>query len=213
MRIVRNVTVGDPGALLLHITEENEGDVLPKLRDLTEAGFVYAAIEVEDWNRDLSPWTAPPVFGRVPFGGGAQGTLDFLVDDILPRFDPMLPRLLGGYSLAGLFALYAAYQTPLFRGVAAVSPSLWYPDWDAFADQRTLRADCAYLSLGDREEKARNPVMAKVGDGMRAEYARLKAALGDRAALEWNPGNHFSEPERRTAKGLGWVLKWLNEKG
>ena len=182
------------------------------------APFLLVSVPVGNWNAELSPWPAPPVFGKEPFAGRADALLEDVAGVLLPTLSTQYPaenpaHVIGGYSLAGLFALYAAYQTPLFRGVAAVSPSLWYPDWDAFADQRAMRADCAYLSLGDREEKARNPVMARVGDGVRAEYARLRAVLGDRAALEWNPGNHFSEPERRTAKGLGWVLKRLNEKG
>ena len=38
---------------------------------------------MEDWNRELSPWEAPPVFGKVPFGGGAEDTLRF-VERLLP---------------------------------------------------------------------------------------------------------------------------------
>ena len=182
-----------------------------------EASFLLAAVPVRDWNAELSPWPAPPVFGREPFAGRADALLQDVIETLLPALSARHPvedpaYVIGGYSLAGLFALYAAYRTGLFHGVAAVSPSLWYPDWSAFADSRAIGADCAYLSLGDREERARNPVMARVGDGVRAEYQRLKAALGNRAALEWNPGNHFNEPERRTAKGLGWVVRRMNER-
>ena len=35
--------------------------------------FYLIAVKVNDWNRDLSPWTAPPVFGNEPFGSGASG--------------------------------------------------------------------------------------------------------------------------------------------
>ena len=34
-------------------------------------GFVLAAFKVNDWNADLSPWEAPPVFGDEAFGSGA----------------------------------------------------------------------------------------------------------------------------------------------
>lgn len=207
MRIARQVAVGEPRALILHITEENEGDALPELRERTGAGFLYAALEVADWNRDLSPWSAPPVFGKAPFGGEAQRTLDALRADILPRFDPALPRILGGYSLAGLFSLWAHYECDAFRAVAAVSPSVWFPGWDAYADAHRPRG-AAYLSLGDREDRTRNPQMATVADAIRRQAARFEAIP---SILEWNPGNHFAQPEVRMAKGFAWALNHLDE--
>ena len=56
---------------------------------------------MEDWNRELSPWEAPPVFGKVPFGGGPEDTLRF-VERLLPvlraRLAPCddVPVCLGG---------------------------------------------------------------------------------------------------------------------
>lgn len=203
MKITRTATVGMPRALVLHITEDNEGDALPPLREMTETGFIYAALAVEDWNRDLSPWPAPPVFGKVPFGGGARATLDTLLHDILPQFDPALPRVLGGYSLAGLFALWAHYETDALHSVAAASPSVWFPGWDDYADARAPRG-VAYLSLGDREPRTRNRQMATVGDAILRQAQRFQAIPSE---FEWNPGNHFAEPEARMAKGFAWVLE------
>ena len=60
--------------------------------------------------------------------------------------------------------------------------------------------------LGDREEKTRNPVMAAVGDRIRELHALL-AARGTDCVLEWNPGNHFREPELRTARAFAWLLR------
>ena len=34
------------------------------IRELTEADFQLIAVKVESWNRDLSPWKAPAVFGN-----------------------------------------------------------------------------------------------------------------------------------------------------
>ena len=92
--------------------------------------FLFAAIPVESWNDALSPWKSPAVWGKQGFGGKAADTLRFLTEQIIPslkqRFD--LPEnvkiILGGYSLAGLFALWASTQTNLFYGVAAASPSV-----------------------------------------------------------------------------------------
>ena len=112
------------------------------------------------------------------------------------------------YSLAAFFALWAVYQTDIFSGAAAASPSVWFPGWIEYAGDKKVRAGEIYLSLGDREEKARNPVMRTVGDNIRKQYELLKADPACRdCILEMNPGNHFREPDLRTAKGFAWLLK------
>ena len=166
--------------------------------------FALAAFEVKDWNRELSPWEAPPVFGKVPFGGKAGETLSFVLDRLLPelrtRLGASMKLCLGGYSLAGLFTLWAATRTDVFSGVAAASPSVWFPGWMDYVQANPIQAKAVYLSLGDKEERAKNPVMATVGDCIREQYALLRA---DHAVtLEWNPGNHFQNSEKRTARAF-----------
>ena len=68
-----------------------------------------------------------------------------------------------------------------------------------------LHADAVYLSLGDREEKTRNPVMARVGDAIREAYDHLQKA-GTDCVLEWNKGNHFKDADLRTAKAFAWLM-------
>lgn len=63
--------------------------------------------------------------------------------------------------MAGLFTLWAAYQTDAFAGVAAASPSICFPDFLQYMKEHDIRTESVYLSLGDREEKTRNLVMAK----------------------------------------------------
>ena len=65
-----------------------------------------------------------------------------------------------------------------------------------------------YLSLGDKEEKARNPVMAQVGDCIRKQY-ELLVGQGVNTILEWNKGNHFQHTGERTAKGFAWLLNQM----
>ena len=48
--------------------------------------------------------------------------------------------------------------------------------------------------------------MAAVGDCIRESYERLQKQ-GISSTLEWNPGNHFREPEVRVAKGVAWVME------
>ena len=173
------------------------------------ADWCIAAVPVGDWNQDLTPWSAPPVFGKTPFGDGAPRTLKRLLEEVIPALEAEHPAqrryAVCGYSLAGLFALWAGCETDRFCGVAAASPSVWYPGWLDYAEAHPPRAAAVYLSLGDREERARNPVMATVGDAIRRQHALL-TAQGVPAQLEWNPGNHFADSGLRTAKGMAWVM-------
>lgn len=180
--------------------------------------FTYVAFEVLDWQNELPPWPAPAVFGNTPFGDGAGSTLSFVKDMLVPEVQKMLSNgnvamkcLLGGYSLGGLFALWCCHQTRMFHGIAAVSPSVWYPGWLDYAEREVPLATHVYLSLGDKEEKTKNPVMARVGDCIRRQH-QLLAAQGVSTILEWNKGNHFQDFEERTAKGFAWLMNTLNEK-
>lgn len=175
-------------------------------RSLTDRNFSLVAFPVLDWNRELPPWTAPPVFGKEPFGDGATDTLRFVVEQIVPAFrNGATHIMLCGYSLAALFALWAGYQTDAFDAIAAASPSVWYPRWIEYAGQKKPLAQMVYLSLGDKEANARNPVMAQVGQAIRQQY-ELLAELGPSATLEWNPGNHFVDAGKRMARGIAWIL-------
>lgn len=171
--------------------------------------FTLAAF-LTNWNQDLPPWEAEAVFGEEAFGNGAQGTLDFIIGSLIPEITAgSKPTIyLGGYSLAGLFALWAAYQTDAFAGIAAASPSVWYPGWIDFAEECEIKAPVVYLSLGKKEEKVRHPLMKTVGDNIRRLNEILESSLANRSCtLEMNPGNHFVDADLRMAKGFAWVME------
>ena len=176
-----------------------------ELAVLRKAGgdFRLLAFRIRDWNRELSPWEAAPVFGKEGFGAGAPETLAAVLERC---GEPGKRYYLGGYSLAGLFALWAAGQTDRFAGIAAASPSVWFPGLPEYLEAHPPRTGRIYLSLGDREEKTRNPVMAQVGDRIRRLHSRF-LAQGLDCALEWNPGSHFRDPALRTARAFAWVLE------
>lgn len=207
---------------------ESEAARLTELADHTD--WCIAAVKVGDWNQDHTPWPSDPVFGKVGFGDGAQKTLDMLLGEVLPQLAEQLPNMaeympnagkqlqnagkqlqntgkpyICGYSLAGLFALWAAYETDAFAGAAAVSPSVWYPGWLDYAGRNEIKVPEVYLSLGTKEEKTRNPVMSTVGNAIREQYELLQSG-GIRCQLDWNPGNHFVDSDVRVAKGLAWLL-------
>ena len=176
------------------------------IREQTDKDFMLTAFKVKDWNKELSPWQAPPVFGKESFGEGAAATLEEILKYAT---DASKNYYIGGYSLAGLFALWAAHKSDVFRAVAAVSPSMWFPGFDDFMKENEIKCGSVYLSLGDKEEKARNPVMATVGDRIRWAEGFLKER-GVNCILEWNQGNHFKDADIRTAKGFFWIINGNN---
>lgn len=173
-----------------------------KMQKLSNTDFHMLAVKVDDWNQDLTPWKASAAFGSENFGDGAERTLqeiEKLCEDNSRTY------YLGGYSLAGLFSLWASCQTDRFAGIAAASPSVWYPGFMDHIKRNKCNSRRIYLSLGEKEEKTRNAVMAKVGDCIRETYDWL-IKEGVECTLEWNPGGHFTDPVFRTAKAFAWLL-------
>ncbi len=197
---------------------EKLGDEYELIRGLLDVpadrNFLLCAFEIKDWNSELSPWEAPPAFGDEPFGSGARDTLRFIEEELLPELGRMRPEaaeapklIIGGYSLAGLFALWAGLESRAFSGVMAASPSVWFPGFSDYAAGREMNAGRVYLSLGDREERTRNPLMRPVGDRIRALATDLSTQLGaENVLLEWNKGGHFADHELRCARGFAWTI-------
>ena len=201
--------------LLLQMTDEHELQSMDsEVSAIAQSShkFLFAAIPVTHWNDELSPWEAPAVWGKQGFGGNAEDTLRFLTEQVIStlkqQFD--LPEnvkiILGGYSLSGLFALWASTQADLFYGIAAASPSVWFPGWMKFEQQHPMQAQRVYLSLGDKEEHTKNAVMAAVGDNIRTLHSRLIERGAD-CTLEWNSGGHFKDADLRTAKAFRWTME------
>jgi len=107
---------GEPHAeyLLLQMTGEHERQSMDsEITAIAQSAhhFLFTAVPVESWNDALSPWEAPAVWGKQGFGGNAADTLRFLTERVIPtlkqqfRLPENVKIILGGYSLAGLFAL------------------------------------------------------------------------------------------------------------
>ena len=217
----RQYNFGDPETvaetLLLQMVDDHDMEVIEQevshIREMTEGQrFCLKAFKVNSWNNELSPWPAEAVFGNEDFGKGAVDTLEYLLKEVLNEPSRYQRIYIGGYSLAGLFALWAGYQTDIFDGIAAASPSVWFPHFTEYMQNNKMLADAVYLSLGDREEKTRNPVMAQVGNAIRSAHTIIKDA-GKGCILEWNKGNHFKEPDLRTAKAFAWLMNGHTKQG
>ena len=98
-----------------------------------------------------------------------------------------------------------AFRSPAFAAAAAASPSVWFPGFVEYMKECRPQAGSVYLSLGDREEKTRNHMMAAVGARIREAHELLKAQGVD-TVLELNPGNHFRDADIRTAKAFAWAM-------
>ena len=173
---------------------------------------MFVTVQVDSWNDDLSPWPAAPIFGEAGFAGNAEKLLTRIKNEVIVPLSSVssdIKIFAGGYSLAGLFVLWAAYQTNLFEGIAAVSPSVWFPGFVDFVHNNKILTNRVYLSLGDKEAKTRNQILAQVANDIRDVYTSLEDYRLS-SILVWNQGNHFKEPALRMAKGFAWLLN--NEK-
>jgi len=92
-----------------------------------------------------------------------------------------------------------------FVGIAAASPSVWFPGWLDYSRKNQIHTPRVYLSLGDKEEQAKNPLLASVGEAIQ-EQKKILTQDGVTCQLDWNPGNQFVDSEKRMAKGFAWLL-------
>ena len=215
------------------------GDVADNSPVQIPTGVSLVNVGVELWEKNFSPWCAPRVFAKGSnFGDGAQRTLDALINQVVPWVEselraPPAYRVLVGYSLAGLFSLWAGVTqasvsqsstpqqvacgcqpdntpTTTFQRIGAVSGSFWFPELLDYVDQQ-LRGGVvglthAYLSLGDREARTPNPQIMHVRENAELLASKLEDA-GITSTFELNRGNHFQNVEGRMQKALDWLLK------
>ena len=195
-------TYGREGAQVFRLLQESG------CRDLS-----LVAVSGLAWNHDMAPWDIPPISANdTPCTGGADAYLRLLLEKIMPEAEEALPgkpawRGIAGDSLAGLFAVYAVYQTDVFSRVGSISGSLWFPGIREYIFSHTLcrKPDCMYFSLGDKESRTRNPFLKCVQENteaIRAFYERQ----GINTAFQLNPGNHFKDGALRTAAGIRWIV-------
>ncbi len=213
------------------------GDVADHSSVQVPEGVSLVNVGVDLWEENFSPWCAPRVFAKGPnFGNGAQKTLDTLIDQVIPwaeseLSEPPAYRVLVGYSLAGLFSLWAGVSQQVtcgcqpgtatgapaapqpvatFQRIGAVSGSFWFPGLLDYVDQQlnggAVGLTHAYLSLGDREARTPNPQIMHVRENAELLASKLQNA-GITSTFELNRGNHFQNVEGRMQKALDWLVK------
>lgn len=199
---------------VIYLTTYNDdgGEVYTELQKLGCPDFTLVTVSGLNWEAELSPWAAGNLFKYSEmFTGGADAYLQFLTQQVLPQAEAGLNRILwrglAGYSLAGLFTVYALYKTDLFSRAASMSGSLWYPGFKDFALKNTLckSPQHLYLSLGDKEARARNQYLKTVQQ-CTEELAAHYRSLGINTFYELNPGGHYRDIIKRRAAGIKWLL-------
>ena len=168
--------------LMYLVDESNPEDYEQIYQNISnEFQLCMISVSIHDWQGELSPWAAPAIFGKHDFAGNASQLLSEL-ESFLMWFKndnkiEINQLYLCGYSLAGLFALWASSQTNLFTKIAAVSPSVWYFNFVEYTVKDCFEAVIQIL------QKQNIPL-----------------------TYEYNPGNHFQDVELRMKKGIQKLL-------
>ncbi|MBR1722971.1 MAG: hypothetical protein IJ727_10900 [Treponema sp.] len=199
--------------VLLNTYGGNGSDVQTECDALCCPPFTLAVVSRLDWNADMSPWECEPLSkSDSPCTGKADSYLALVTGKILPAVCERLSAApaytaIAGYSLAGLFALYAAYRTDAFSRIASASGSLWFPRFSDFAQKEPFvrTPERIYLSLGDREAKTRNKILCSVEEKTE-ELASFYHSQGIPTIFEMNRGNHFTDGALRMARGIKKIL-------
>ena len=201
--------------LIVFHSFSDEGEaVYQELRKQNAAECNFLSIAIHDWQREMSPWYAPALSkDGETFSGGADAYLESLLSAILPWATERIHGKasfigIAGYSLAGLFALYALYKTDVFTRVASMSGSLWFPGIKEFCKENAMKIlpEKLYLSIGDKESKTRHPILQTMQENTEDLLEYFKS-MGIETTYEVNSGNHFQDVNLRCAKGILELLQ------
>lgn len=210
---VRYVREGSKDNIFVYITgkgmEDISGDICKKICDAGYENYSVCVVIVEDWDGMLTPWS-DKVDNRVFLGNGRKflSELEKEVGFIKEKYERAPKVYLVGYSLAGLFSMWALFESDIFDGCVSASGSLWYSGWLEYAKIHKLKnkADI-YISLGKKEPNTKNQTMKQVGINTEGTYEIIKNDINaKRTFFEWNEGGHFLDAAGRIAKGMEWIL-------
>ena len=165
---------------------------------------------------DYTPWplqtseTMP-----MDFGGKAEEHLSLITTHVIPFCESEYgfassaeKRVIGGYSLGGLFSLYAAVKTVLFGIILSCSSSLWYPGFLDYLKEHPFKAahPKLYMSVGDQEGTTATNLTADQTSNTIAlkDFYEPKFQAGDfKFTLE--EGNHGNDISGRAWRAVEWV--------
>ena len=188
---------------------EGQSEVVRRWADTVQErfGVIPVLLPAVNWNDDLTPWPADPIFKKgKPFGGKAEAYLHKLEADLIPLTEERMgivpdERWLVGVSLSGLFAVWASARSRLFSRIVSVSGSFWYPGFKEWLQGQTLSAKQVYISLGDKEAESRNRHLRSIAEDT-ASVVKILEAQGIPTLFEWTEGTHFDPLVPRLDKAM-----------
>ena len=155
-----------------------------------KSSYLLEVIEINDWQDELS------------FESKTGKALFHTIETIKQK-NFSLKCYISGYSLAGLFSLYAMHELDL-DGAISVSGSLWKEGWLDYLKEHPIYHKKIYLSLGSKEHKTRNVLMKNVLKNTLETYEIYQKE--NQCFFEKNVGNHFFQSEQRMMKGWDYIL-------
>ena len=176
----------------------------------------FVLLNANNRTDDYTPWplqtseTMP-----MDFGGKAEEHLSLITTHVIPFCESEYgfassaeKRVMGGYSLGGLFSLYAAVNTDFFGTVLSCSSSLWYPGFLDYLKEHPFKAahPKLYMSVGDQEgTTSTNLTAAQTCNtiALKDFYEPRFQASDFQFKLE--EGNHGTNIPRRVERAVAWV--------
>ena len=176
----------------------------------------FVLINTNNRTDDYTPWPLQASESMpMDFGGKAAEHLSFFATHVIPFCESKYAfasseekRVIGGYSLGGLFSLYAAVNNDLFGTVLSCSSSLWYPDFLDYLKEHPFKAPYSklYMSVGDQEGMtATNLTAAQTSNTIALkDFYEPKFQAGNyKFTLE--EGNHGNDIPGRVERAVEWV--------
>ena len=202
--------------IILNTFSDEGNKVWEECQKLNTKDFILVAISKINWNNDLTPWECSPIYkGDSYYKGYADKYLELIENGIIPKVKDIITNKydkeieyfgIAGYSLGGLFAVYSAYKTDIFKRVASASGSMWYPNFSEYVKENEIskNIDKIYFSLGNKEKISKIELLQNV----EVKTKEIQEYLGKNinSIYEENEGNHFQEDNLRMAKGIKWIL-------
>lgn len=200
--------------IVLNMFDGDGSDVVAELQRMEDFDVNLLVISKLDWNTDLSPWEIPDISKyEPPFTGGAKQYLEWLLNEAMPKGLEHISgtpnkTYIAGYSMAGLFALYAMYESDTFERAACMSSSFWFPKFKEYVISHELKRvpEKLYFSLGDKEAKTKHQILKTVQENTEVIVEHLKQTGVD-VTFEMNEGNHFRDVAWRIARGIWEIIK------
>ncbi len=174
--------------------------------------IIVGVVNGRDRTHDMTPPATGGTARLAPTAGGANAFERFIAGEVLPyirgKYRVRHLTVLAGHSLGGLFGLYvAATRRNPYRGIIAMSPSLWWNDSTVAHDY----ADAiARLTTGERIFVASGAYEPQIDVTARRFIARLDS-LKPRgvhyAYRRYTDDTHALTPQPSLIAGLRFVFE------